>query len=433
MRRKIVLKNVYDIFRERGFIEQITDDLEMGKLLGEKSITCYIGFDPTAASLHIGSLVPIMALAHMQRQGHRPIALVGGGTALIGDPSGKTEMRKILSREQINANAEGLKKQLSRYLDFSEGKALLLNNADWLTPLNYIEFLRDIGRHFSVNRMLAAESYRMRLEKGLNFIEFNYMLLQSYDFLHLFKNWDCLMQMGGNDQWGNMVAGIDLIRRMEEKKAYSLTFPLITTSQGHKMGKTEKGTVWLDATRTSPYEYYQFWINTEDADVARFLSLFTFLPIEEIEAVKGLADARLNMAKMVLAFEATCITHGKEAAVLAWRASAGAFGAKPIEAELFPSSAIPRSTAELNTEAITSVQKNRADLEKGIPAFELFQEAGLCASRGEARRLLSQGGGYLNDRQIATFDERITIADAEAKGELRLRKGKKHYVIVSLS
>ena len=425
------MKSVYDIFRQRGFVEQITDDLEMSEILREKSVTCYIGFDPTAASLHIGSLVPIMALAHMQRQGHRPIALVGGGTALIGDPSGKTEMRKILSREQIDANAEGLKKQLSRYLDFNEGKALLLNNADWLTPLNYIEFLRDIGRHFSVNRMLAAESYRMRLEKGLNFIEFNYMLLQSYDFLHLFKNWNCLMQMGGNDQWGNMVAGIDLIRRMEEKKAYSLTFPLITTSQGHKMGKTEKGTVWLDAELTSPYEYYQFWINTEDADVARFLSLFTFLPMEEIDAVKGLADARLNMAKTVLAFEATRITHGEEAAAAAWNASAGAFGMKPVEAGLFPSSAIPRSAEGLDTGAIPSFQKGRTELAAGVPAFELFQEVGLCTSRGEARRLLSQGGGYVNDRQITAFDEKIALADIDAKGEIRLRKGKKHYVIVT--
>ena len=425
------MKSVYDIFRERGFIEQITDEAEIDQLLKEKSITCYIGFDPTAASLHIGSLVPIMALAHMQRQGHRPIALVGGGTALIGDPSGKTEMRRILSREQINANAEGIKKQLSRYLDFSEGRALLLNNADWLTPLNYIEFLRDIGRHFSVNRMLAAESYRMRLEKGLNFIEFNYMLLQSYDFLQLFKNWDCLMQMGGNDQWGNMVAGIDLIRRMEERKAYSLTFPLITTSQGHKMGKTEKGTVWLDAALTSPYEYYQFWVNTEDADVARFLSLFTFLPMEEIDAVRGLADARLNMAKTVLAFEATKITHGEEEAAAAWKASAGAFGLKPVEDGLFPSSSIPRTAEGLDTDAIPSFQKSRTELEAGIPAFELFQEAGLCASRGEARRLLSQGGGYVNDRQIAAFDEKITISDTDAKGEIRLRKGKKNYVIVT--
>jgi tyrosyl-tRNA synthetase len=252
------LKSVYDIFRERGFLEQTTDESLIRDRLGNKRITCYIGFDPTAASLHIGSLVPIMSLAHMQRHGHRPIALIGGGTALIGDPSGKTEMRQILTCDQIDHNASCLKKQLSSYLDFDERQAIMLNNADWLTRLNYIEFLRDIGRHFSVNKMLAAESYRIRLEKGLNFIEFNYMLLQAYDFLYLFQHHDCLMQMGGTDQWGNMVAGIDLIRRVEGKTAISMTFPLITTSHGQKMGKTEKGTVWLDSELTSPYEYYQY-------------------------------------------------------------------------------------------------------------------------------------------------------------------------------
>ena len=387
------MKSVYDVFRERGFIEQITDEPQIRELLEKKSITGYIGFDPTATSLHIGSLVPIMSLAHMQRHGHRPIALVGGGTGLIGDPSGKTEMRQILTREQIDHNAGCLKTQLSRYIDFGEGRAVLLNNADWLTRLNYIEFLRDIGRHFSVNRMLAAESYRIRLEKGLNFIEFNYMLLQAYDFLYLFQQYGCLLQMGGNDQWGNMVAGIDLIRRIEGKTTYSMTFPLITTSQGHKMGKTEKGTVWLDAELTAPYEYYQYWINTEDADVGRFLALFTFLPMEEIHEVKALTDARLNMAKVVLAFEATKITHGQGAAVAAWKASAEAFGVRPVENGFFPSSTIPRSAEELGTAAIPSIEKSRESLVQGIPAFELFQDAGLCSSSGEARRLIAQGGG----------------------------------------
>jgi tyrosyl-tRNA synthetase len=423
---------VYDVFRERGFIEQITDEPQIRELLEQKSITCYIGFDPTATSLHIGSLVPIMSLAHMQRHGHRPIALVGGGTGLIGDPSGKTEMRQILTREQIDHNAGCLKKQLSRYIDFGEGWAVLLNNADWLTRLNYIEFLRDIGRHFSVNRMLAAESYRIRLETGLNFIEFNYMLLQAYDFLYLFQQYGCLLQMGGNDQWGNMVAGIDLIRRIEGKTTYSMTFPLITTSQGHKMGKTEKGTVWLDAELTSPYEYYQYWINTEDADVGRFLALFTFLPMEEIHEVKALTDARLNMAKTVLAFEATKITHGQGAAVAAWKASAEAFGVRPVENLFFPSSTIPRSAEELGTAAIPSIEKNREALVQGIPAFELFQDAGLCSSRGEARRLIAQGGGYVNDRQIGAFDEKIGLSDADEKGEIRLRKGKKRYVILTV-
>jgi tyrosyl-tRNA synthetase len=426
------LKSVYDVFRERGFIEQITDEPQIRELLEQKSITCYIGFDPTATSLHIGSLVPIMSLAHMQRHGHRPIALVGGGTGLIGDPSGKTEMRQILTREQIDHNAGCLKKQLSRYIDFGEGRAVLLNNADWLTRLNYIEFLRDIGRHFSVNRMLAAESYRIRLETGLNFIEFNYMLLQAYDFLYLFQQYGCLLQMGGNDQWGNMVAGIDLIRRIEGKTTYSMTFPLITTSQGHKMGKTEKGTVWLDAELTSPYEYYQYWINTEDADVGRFLALFTFLPMKEISVVKTLTDVRLNMAKAILAFEATKITHGQGAAVAAWKASAEAFGVRPVENIFFPSSTIPRSGEELGTAAIPSIEKGREALVHGIPAFELFQDAGLCSSRGEARRLIAQGGGYVNDRQIGAFDEKIGLSDADEKGEIRLRKGKKRYVILTV-
>ncbi len=424
--------SVYDVLLERGFVEQVTGETEIRELLEREPVTCYIGFDPTAASLHIGSLVPIMALAHMQRHGHRPIALVGGGTGLIGDPSGKTEMRQILTREQIDINAACLKKQLSRYLDFSEGGSLLLNNADWLTRLNYIEFLRDIGRHFSVNRMLAAESYRIRLDKGLNFIEFNYMLLQAYDFLYLFQQYGCLLQMGGNDQWGNMVAGIDLIRRIEEKTAYGITFPLMTTSQGHKMGKTERGTVWLDSQLTSPYEYYQYWMNTEDADVGRFLALFTFLPMEEISAVKSLTDSRLNRAKAVLAFEATKIAHGEDAAVAVWKASSEAFGLKPVESGMFPSSAIPRSAEELGTAAIPSIEKSRKSLAAGIPAFELFQEAGLCSSRGEARRLIAQGGAYVNDRQIVAFDEKIGFPDADEKGEIRLRKGKKRYVILLL-
>jgi len=437
------LKSVYDVFRERGFIEQITDEPQIRELLEKKSITGYIGFDPTATSLHIGSLVPIMSLAHMQRHGHRPIALVGGGTGLIGDPSGKTEMRQILTREQIDHNAGCLKTQLSRYVDFGEGRAVLLNNADWLTRLNYIEFLRDIGRHFSVNRMLAAESYRIRLGTGLNFIEFNYMLLQAYDFLYLFQQYGCLLQMGGNDQWGNMVAGIDLIRRIEGKTTYSMTFPLITTSQGHKMGKTEKGTVWLDAELTSPYEYYQYWINTEDADVGRFLALFTFLPMEEISVVKTLTDARLNMAKAVLAFEATKIAHSEEDAVKAFYGTTQLFGYQPVEKGLFPSSTIPRPDVigklhaalpalTLEASGVVSLPIERSRFDEGIPAFELFQDAGLCSSRGEARRLIAQGGGYVNDRQIGAFDEKIGLSDADEKGEIRLRKGKKRYVILTV-
>ena len=437
------MKNVYDIFKERGFLEQITDESLIRDLLDHEQITCYIGFDPTAASLHIGSLVPIMSLAHMQRYGHRTIALVGGGTALIGDPSGKTEMRQILTHDEIDYNARSLHKQLSRYLDFGEGKAFLLNNADWLTRFNYIEFLRDIGRHFSVNKMLTAESYRIRLEKGLNFIEFNYMLLQAYDFLYLFQNYGCLMQMGGNDQWGNMVAGIDLIRRVEGKTAFSMTFPLITTSQGQKMGKTEKGTVWLDKELTSAYDYYQYWINVEDVDLERFLALFTFLPMEEIAVVKTLTDARLNMAKAVLAFEATKITHDEDAAVRAFYETTQLFGYRPVETGLFPSSTIPRPDVigeahmvlpalSLSASGTSSLPIERRRLDEGIPAFELFHEMNLCASRGEARRLITQGGGYVNDRQLAAFDERVGLGDVDERGEIRLRKGKKKYVIVSV-
>lgn len=433
---------MYDVFRERGFIEQVTDEPLIRDLLEQKSVTCYIGFDPTATSLHIGSLVPIMSLAHLQRHGHRPIALVGGGTGLIGDPSGKTEMRQILTRDQIDHNACCLQNQLTRYLDFGDGKALLLNNADWLTRLNYIEFLRDIGRHFSVNRMLTAESYRIRLETGLNFIEFNYMLLQAYDFLYLFKHHRCEMQMGGNDQWGNMVAGIDLIRRVEGKTAFSMTFPLIATSQGHKMGKTEKGTVWLDKELTSSYDYYQYWINVEDADLERFLALFTFLPMEEISAVRTLSDTHLNMAKAVLAFEATKITHGEEAALGAFEKTAKLFGGRSVAKGLFPSSTIPRpdtigeghigiQSEPFSAQGPSSLPIERSRLDQGIPAFELFHETNLCASRGEARRLLSQGGGYVNDRQLATFDERIGLGDIDQRGEIRLRKGKKRYVILS--
>ena len=281
----MTILNAYEILKQRGFVEQVTDEEAIGDIL-KSGITCYAGFDPTAASLHVGHLLPIMALAQMQRAGNRPIVLVGGGTAMIGDPSGKNEMRKILTPEEISDNAEKIKQQFTSYIDFSgDNAALLLNNADWLTSVKYIDFLRDIGRHFSVNRMIAAESYKARLETGLNFIEFNYMLLQSYDFLYLFKEHQCLLQIGGNDQWGNIVAGIDLIRRSASGSALGLTFPLITTASGAKMGKTEKGAVWLDPDLTSPYDYYQYWINTDDRDAERFLAYFTFLEIDRKSVV----------------------------------------------------------------------------------------------------------------------------------------------------
>ncbi len=424
------MEDLFTTLKKRGFVEQVTDEGLVRELLTRGIVTCYIGFDPTAASLHVGHLIPIMGLAHIYLSGHRAIALVGGGTGLIGDPSGKTEMRQVLTRQQIDSNAEAMKIQFSRYLDFSTGRALLMNNADWLTRLNYIEFLRDIGRHFSVNKMLAAESYRNRLEKGLNFIEFNYMLLQAYDFLHLHRTEGCLMQLGGNDQWGNMLAGVDLIRREEGVMAHCLTFPLLTTAAGHKMGKTEKGAVWLDASLTSPYEYYQFWVNTDDADVERFLALFTFLPLDEIRQIQNLRDQELNLAKTILAYEATRITHGVEAAQAAWRSSAAAFGSRDLPNNFFPSSSIPRAGAAADVTALPVIVKSREELQRGIPACELFFTGGLCSSKGEARRLLSQGGGYVGERPIASFDELICLKNADDDGRIRLRKGKKKYLII---
>lgn len=426
------MRSAYEVLKERGFIEQITDETLISDLFAAGPVNCYIGFDPTAASLHVGHLVPIMALAHMQKNGNKPIALVGGGTGLIGDPSGKTEMRQVLTREQIDYNASCLGRQLSQYLDFSESRALLLNNADWLTKINYIEFLRDIGRHFSVNRMLAAESYKLRLEKGLNFIEFNYMLLQGYDFLYLCQNYGCLLQMGGNDQWGNMLAGTELIRKVEAKDAHAVTFPLITTAHGQKMGKTEKGTVWLDAGLTSPYEYYQYWVNCDDADIERFLKLFTFLPVEEISAVRALADAQLNMAKAVLAFEATKVTHGEEAAMAAWRASMEAFSSRPVDVELFPSSSLPRQMPTSDTSAIPRYRISRNDLEAGILICSACAKAGLTSSMSEAKRLIVQGGIYINDRQVLSADEKLADEDFAGGKELRIRKGKKKYLIVEI-
>lgn len=424
------MKNVYEIFCERGFVEQVSDEILIREILHNKKITCYIGFDPTATSLHIGSLVPIMALIHMQQCGHLPIVLLGGGTGLIGDPSGKSEMRQFLTREDINHNVLCLQKQLSRFIDFSNDKALLIDNASWLTSLNYIEFLRDIGRHFSVNKMLAAESYKIRFETGLNFIEFNYMLLQAYDFLYLSRHYGCVLQMGGNDQWGNMLAGSDLIRKIEGKNAFSMTFPLITTAVGHKMGKTEKGTVWLDEELTSPYDYYQFWINTDDADVERFLALFTFLPMGEIGQVHSLTDTRLNMAKTVLAFEATMISHGREAAVSAWKASVAAFGVKPVDPSILPASSIPRVEVVPDDSAIYRITLSKEELEKGIPAYELFYETNLCASKSEARRIIAQGGGYVNDRQIKSFDEKIGMNHFGKDNRIFIRKGKKRYSVI---
>lgn len=422
------MANLIDILEERGFIEDMTHEQELKDYADTGNMTGYIGFDPTASSLHVGSLIPIMALAHMQKQGHRPIALVGGGTGLVGDPSGKLEMRKLLTLETIGENVKGLKKQLSHFLDFSEDQALLLNNADWLVGLNYIPFLRDVGRHFSVNRMIKAESCRLRLdsEEGLSFIEFNYMVLQAYDFLVLNESHGCRLQMGGSDQWGNIVAGIDLIRRMRQETAFGLTFPLITTSGGGKMGKTEKGTVWLDGDRTSPYEYYQFWVNVEDLDVTRFLALFTFLPMKEIRKAERLKGEELNFAKSVLAFEATRLAHGNEEAVNAYQASASVFGIREIPEDILPSSGIPRRVSDMDDSSVPHTEMGSDGLKGGIPAFKILHEIGLTASGSAARRLIKQGGAYVNGRRIESVDAQITEKDIE-NGEILFRAGKKRF------
>ena len=402
-------ENVFDVLFERGFIEQASDEQGIRAAV-EQPVTCYVGFDPTAASFHVGHLVPIMALAHMQRHGHRPIAIMGGGTGMIGDPSDKDEMRRLMTVEQIDSYLVKLKAQMANLLDFSEGQALMVNNADWLRKLNYLEFLRDIGRRFSVNRMLAAEGYRRRYdsEGGLNFLEFNYMLLQAYDFLHVFREYGCTLQAGGNDQWGNILAGVDLIRRIEGKQVYALTYPLLTTSSGAKMGKTAAGAIWLDPELLAPYEYYQFWINTEDADVERFLAMFTFLPMEQVRELGRLTGADIREAKEVLAFEATMVLHGETAAVQARDTSRQLFGSGVV------------------TDAVPATEFEAADLQAGIPAPELFQRVGLSRSRSEARRLIQQGGAYVNDEAVRSVDDLIT-AEQLINGSILLRAGKKRY------
>jgi len=408
--------NVLQVLRERGFVQQCTDEEALAKVLAEGSVVYYCGFDPTAESLHCGSLTPIMAMAHLQRAGHHPIAIIGGGTAMVGDPSGKTEMRKMLSRQHIEKNAQGILSQIRRYLDLDGEKGSALNNAEWLLPLNYIEFLRDIGKHFRVNEMIKAESYRLRMERetGLSFIEFNYQILQAYDFMSLAKKHGCRLQIGGDDQWGNIVAGVDLARRMLGKDVYGLTFPLLTTARGEKMGKTAGGAVWLDASRTSPYEFYQYWINTDDQDVRRFLALFTFLPMDEVERLGSMQGADLRQAKEVLAFEATKLCHGQAEAEQARAASRAAFGGQGDDVSAMPATTIAT-----------------ARVEAGIPVIDLFVEVGLTSSRSEARRLITQGGAYVGGQQVKSIDDVVDGRFVE-DGAIMLRFGKKkfHRVVV---
>jgi tyrosyl-tRNA synthetase len=403
-----VSDNVYDELVQRGFIAHVTDEEALRKVLSEGPVTFYVGFDSTATSLHAGSLVPIMAMMHLQRAGHVPIFLTGGGTTMVGDPSGKTEMRQLLSEETILAYGRSIHAQVDRYFHFAESDAIALDNADWLLALNYVAFLREIGVHFSVNRMLAAEAYKQRLERGLSFIEFNYQLLQAYDYLTLYREHGCTLQMGGDDQWGNILAGVDLIRRAEGLTVQAMTFPLLTTASGAKMGKTAAGAVWLDADMFSPYEYYQYWINCDDLDVDKFLKMFTFLPLDEIARLAGLQGEEIRQAKQILAYEATRITHGERAAQEAKAASQAAFG----------------SGGDLEGMPTTTIAAER--LAEGIPLTTIMAETALTRSRGEARRMIQQGGAYVNDRRVTDVDYVLSEGDRTPEGIL-LRAGKKRH------
>ncbi|MGB9679552.1 MAG: tyrosine--tRNA ligase [Minisyncoccia bacterium] len=398
--------SVFDVLKERGYIQQMTHEDEIKELLEKEKITFYIGFDPTADSLHIGHFLQIMVMAHMQRAGHRPIALIGGGTAMVGDPTGKTDMRKMLTQEEIIKNGEAFKKQMAKLIDFSEGKAIMANNADWLLGLNYVEFLRDIGVHFSVNRMLTAECFKTRLERGLSFLEFNYMLMQAYDFLELNRRYNCIMQLGGDDQWSNIIAGVELIRKKEAKKAYGMTFTLLTTSEGKKMGKTEKGALWLDPEKTSPYEFYQYWRNINDADVKKALALLTFLPMDEVRRLGDLKDKEINEAKKILAFEVTKLVHGENEAYKANKAAEALFG-NGAESEDIP-------FAHISTKDI------------GKKVLDVLFDAGIIPTKSEGRRLIQQGGLYINGEKVYTVDEIIKTEMIEGNSIL-VRKGKKEY------
>ena len=403
------MESGFDLLVERGFVYQSSNDQALRAALS-RPITLYCGYDPTANSLTVGHLVPIMMLAHLQRAGHRPIALVGGGTTMVGDPTGKTEARQMMSLEQIASNQEDIKGQLGRYLDFSEGRALMVNNADWLPGLKYIEFLREIGRHFSVNQMLQHETYRERLQgSGLSFIEMNYVLLQAYDFLHLYREYGCTLQVGGSDQWFNILAGSELIRRADGGEAFALVSPLITTASGAKMGKTEAGAVWLSAERTSTYDFYQFWVNTEDADVGRFLRFFTFLPEDEIKRLAALEGAELRSAKEILATEVTTIVHGQAAADEAKQAARALFGGDGGSLEHVPTTTVPADR-----------------LADGIDVVELLVLGALAPSRGAARRLIGQGGVTLGDHRVDAPDSRVTRDQLERDGVL-VRAGKKRF------
>lgn len=406
--------SVFEELKARGMIAQLTNEEKIKELLEKEKVYFYIGFDPTADSLHVGHFVQIMVMSHLQKAGHVPIALFGGGTGMIGDPSGKTDMRKMLTKEDIDHNIECFKNQMSRLVDFSDGKALMVNNGDWLLNLNYINFMREIGVHFSVNRMLAAECYKQRLERGLSFFEMNYMIMQSYDFLVLNRKYNCQLELGGDDQWSNIIGGVELIRRTEQKEAYGMTFALLQTSDGKKMGKTEKGAVWLDAEKTSPYEFYQYWRNVGDNDVIRCLKMLTFVPVDEIKEYEKLEGSELNKVKSILAYEVTKLIHGQEEADKAQAAAKAIF------------------EAGANTDNMPTTELSKDDFaEDGIAVLDVLVKAKLLSSKREARTLVEQGGVAINDKKVEGATARLTLDDF-ADGYVIIKKGKKvyHKVIV---
>ena len=399
--------SVFDVLQERGFIAQVSHEEEIREMLEKEKITFYIGFDPTADSLHVGHFIALMAMAHMQRAGHRPIALLGGGTGMIGDPSGKDDMRKMLTPEFINHNIECFKKQMSKFIDFSDGKALMVNNGDWLLSLNYVNLLREVGTHFSVNHMLAAECYKKRWDKGLTFFEFNYMIMQAYDFYTLHKNYNCVMQMGGDDQWSNMLAGVELIRRKDQKPAFCMTCKLLTTSDGRKMGKTEKGALWLDAEKCSPYDFYQYWRNVDDADVEKCLALLTFLPMDEVRRLGAYKDEKINEAKKVLAYEVTKLIHGQEEADKAVKATEALFG----------------GGADL--EHVPTLEITEAD--KTAKLVDVLTAQKVFGSKREARQMIAQRGLYLNNEAVEDAEFALVPELFAEDGGVLIRKGKKKY------
>ena len=405
------MQNVYDTLAERGFLKQCSHPEELRELLGREKVTFYIGFDPTADSLHIGHYVALMTMAHMQRAGHRPIVLLGGGTAMIGDPSGKSDMRRMMTNEEIDHNASCFQKQMARLIDFSEGKAIVANNASWLRSLNYLDFMRDIGVHFSVNRMLTFECYKQRMERGLTFFELGYMLMQSYDFLVLNREYGCILQMGGDDQWSNMLGGVDLIRRKEQKPAYCLTTALLTTSEGKKMGKTEKGALWLDKEKCSPYDFYQYWRNVDDADVEKCLSLLTFLPMEEIRAMCAQGGAALNQAKVTLAYTLTAQVHGAEEADKAKQAAEALFG----------------GGGDLSHMPTLALSQQQID-ETGLRVTDLLVLGNLCKSKSDARRMIESGAVFAGDEKVT--DVYAVLAEDKLAEGIVLKKGKKGFVRV---